>query len=355
MQQKDYILQWEKILLIALLILPTSIVVSQSTVTRLGIVNPTPANLHNLMNLVSKQYVTADDSLVFVGIYHESQNSSITATERFIEKNNYNHITIEIIEGELLIDNLFEKNCCSRQFEEVFENTDALIFFGGYDVPPRTYNEETFLTTEHFDKGKNWELSFMHHLIGGSQSDIDPLLISKPNYTILGICLGMQEMNVAGGGSLYQDIPFQLYQQTTYEGVLRLDAANIHKNYHNNIDNENRYTATHFHPIAITPKSFLDFDGIDTNPLVASIHHQAAKDVAQDFEVVATSIDGKVIEAIQHTRFRNVYGIQFHTEFSTLYDEKHEFAISPQETITLTDDTRVFFEQFWYDFSKRLK
>ena len=67
----------------------------------------------------------------------------------------------------------------------------------------------------------------------------------------------MQEMNVASGGSLYQDIPFQIYGQTTYEGVLQQDATNIHKNYNNRIDNENEYTFIHFHPIKILPKSFL--------------------------------------------------------------------------------------------------
>lgn len=355
MKQIRSLLQLRKTLLIALVILPIAIVIGQTkTITRLGIINPTPTNMRNAMNLVSKEYITAD-SLAIVGIYHESQSSSIAATNKFLEENGYGDISIEIIRGDLLIENLFEKNNCTTQFEELFAKTDGLIFFGGYDIPPRIYNEETLLITENFDGGKNWELSFMHHLIGGSQSNIEPLLIEKPNYTILGICLGMQEMNVASGGSLYQDIPYQLYGQTTYEGVLRTDAANIHKNYNNNIDNENRYTTIHFHPIQITPKSFLDLEGVSDNPVVPSVHHQAPKAIGQHFEVVATSMDGKVVEALQHTRFKNVYGIQFHTDFRSLYDNEYEFEISPQETFVLSDDTRTFLTEFWSNFSMRLK
>lgn len=355
MNQTSLFQQLRKLLLVALFILPISIVIGQSkTITRLGIVNPTPSIIGNALNLVSKNHIKAD-SLVIVGIYHESQRSSIAATNRFLEEKGHNNITIKIIKGELLLENLFEKNNCTAQFEELFAKTDALIFFGGADIPPKTYNEETFLTTEYIDAGKNWELSFLHHLIGGSQSVMEPLLLSKPYYTILGICLGMQEMNVASGGSLYQDIPYQIYGKTTYEGVLQQDAANIHKNYNSRIDNENDYTAIHFHPITITPRSFLDFESVSTNPVVASVHHQSVKDVGQNFEVVATSMDGKIVEALQHTRFKNVYGIQFHTDFSSLYDEGREFTVSPQETMVISDDTHTFQRLFWQNFSERLK
>ena len=355
MKQTTRFLQVRNLLLVILLILPVLIVIGQSkTITRLGIVNPTPGIMRNTLNLISKDYIVAD-SLVIVGIYHESQGSSIVATNKFLEDKRLQNITIEIVKGELLIENLFEKNNCSTQFEELFANTDALIFFGGADIPPKTYNEETFLTTENIDVGKNWELSFLHHLIGGSQSEVKPLLLSKPDYTILGICLGMQEMNVASGGSLYQDIPFQIYGQTTYEGLLKQDVANIHKNYNDRIDNENNYTSIHINTIAITPKSFLDFEGVSANPVVASVHHQSVKDVGQNLEVVATSMDGKVVEALQHTRFENVYGIQFHTDFSSLYDEGREFIISPQETVGINEDTHTFQQMFWQKFSERLK
>lgn len=344
-----------KALIVTLLIISTSTIFSQShSIVKLGVMNPTPRILSNALNLVSKKLITAD-SLEIVGIYHESQSSSINATNRFIKENGYDHITLRIVEGKLLKENLFETNNCTTQFKELFETTDALIFFGGMDIPPSIYNEETFLTTEHFDVGKNWELSFMHHLIGGSQSDVKPLLVDKPDFTILGICLGMQEMNVASGGSMYQDIPYQVYGKTTYESTLKQDPSNIHKNYNNNIDNENKYTTINFHPIKITSGSFLDFEGVSENPFVASVHHQAIKDLGNNFEVVSTSMDGKIVEAIQHKIFNNVYGIQFHTDFSSLYKDEPTFKLSPDKTIELSDDTRTFQRLFWKNFSERLK
>ena len=355
MKPKHLLQNLRNIVLVALLFLPISIVFSQSkTITRLGIVNPTPGILSNALNLISKEYISAD-SLEVIGVYHESQSSSIAATNKFIKEKGYNHVTLRIVEGELLLENLFEKNNCTSQFEELFESTDALIFFGGMDIPPSIYNEETFLTTEVIDAGKNWELSFLFHLIGGSQNDFQPLLLKRPDYTILGICLGMQEMNVASGGSMYQDIPFQIYGKTTYESILQLDSDVIHKNYNSNIDNENSYTSIHFHPIVITPGSFLDFDGISKNPVVASVHHQAVKQIGKNLEVVSTSMDGKIVESLQHTLFKNVYGIQFHTDFSSLYEDGYKFKVAPNKTMELSEDTRNFQRLFWLDFSKRLK
>ena len=355
MKPKHLLQNLRKIVVVALLLLPISIVFGQSkTITRLGIMNPTPGILSNALNLVTKSYIEAD-SLEIIGVYHESQIASIAATNKFIKEKGYDHVTLCIIEGELLLENLFEKNICTSQFEELFENTDALIFFGGMDIPPSIYNEETFLTTEVIDAGKNWELSFLFHLIGGSQNNLQPLLMNKPDYTILGICLGMQEMNVASGGSMYQDIPFQIYGKTKYESILKQDSATIHKNYHNNIDNENSYTSIHFHPIVITPGSFLDFEGITDHPVVASVHHQAVKQIGKNFKMVSTSMDGKVVEALQHTHFKNVYGIQFHTDFSSLYEDGYKFKVSPNKTMQLSEDTRAFQQLFWQDFSKRLK
>jgi glutamine amidotransferase len=51
------------------------------------------------------------------------------------------------------------------------------------------------LTTELIPNERNWELSFLFHLLGGSQNNgFIPLLEQKPDYLILGICLGMQLM-----------------------------------------------------------------------------------------------------------------------------------------------------------------
>jgi len=65
-------------------------------------------------------------------------------------------------------------------------------------------------------------------------------------------------------------------------------------------------------------------------------------------------MDGKVIEAFEHIEFKNVYGIQFHTEFSILYKDSYKFKISPTNSIEPDNDTKLFHILFSKDFSNRL-
>lgn len=345
----------KKPILFTLLIFHLFIACAQTRqIIRLGIVNPTAGNLNNTINLIDKGYLQAD-SIAIIGIYHESQTSSINSSKEFIQKSNHKNITLEKIEGSVSIDSLFIKNAYSQQFSNIFNKVDAIILFGGADIPPSAYGEETFLTTELISGGKNWELSFLFHLIGGSRNpEFKPLLEGMPNFPILGICLGMQEMNVASGGSLYQDIPHQIYGKTTFECLQTLGSKNIHKNYWDRMDNENEYSFIHFHPIIISEGSFLTFKDVSKNPVVASVHHQSPKKIGEGFKIAATSMDEKVVEALQHTRYKNVYGIQFHTDFSVLYDEGRTFKVSPSESVELSEDTKLFHKRFWEDFSKRV-
>lgn len=323
------------------------------SVTRLGIVNPTPGNLRNVIHLIEKEYIHAD-SISITGIYHHSQSSSIALTEKFLQENN-DDITIEIIKGAISIDSLFVPNGCTEEFRQLLEKTDALIVFGGADIVPFIYGEETLLTTALVSAGKNWEISFLYHLIGGFQDKSHvPLLEKRPDYTIFGICLGMQEMNVASGGTLYQDIPSQLYGKTTYESILRENPDNIHKNYWNSISNEHNFSFIHLHPLSVIKGSLLDFESFSGNPEVVSAHHQSAKKIGKDFRVAATSTDGKVVEAIQHTRYKNVYGVQFHPDFSILYEADQEFDISPSDKRKLSEETLSFYKRLWEEFSLTL-
>lgn len=323
------------------------------TITRLGVVNPTPGNLQNVINLIGKELIQGD-SIAIIGIYHHTQASSIASTEKFLLEHNYN-IPIEIINGSITLDSLFVPNACSEEFSEIFHKTDALILLGGNDIVPSIYGEETLLTTAMVAEGKNWEISFLHHLIGGFQNENNiPLLEKRPDYPILGICLGMQEMNVASGGTLYQDIPSQLYGKTTYESILRENPENIHKNYWNSISNEHNFSFIHLHPIRIMKDSHLDFSSFSGDPEVVSAHHQSAKKIGRNFRVAATSTDGKVVEAIEHTRYKNVFGVQFHPDFSVLYEKERVFEISPSEKRALSEETMLFYQLLWEDFSRRL-
>ena len=320
---------------------------------RLGLVNPSPRNLETVLFLANNGYISFDN-LEITGIYHESQNNLIKSVTEFIKKSGHKNISVSIIKNIIPIDSLFVNNKCTNQFKELFLKTDGLIFLGGADIMPRIYGEKTFLTTELISSEKNWEISILFHLLGGSQNkDFIPFLEQRPDYLILGICLGMQEMNVATGGTLYQDIPFQIYKKETYESVLEQDIENQHKNYREKIDNLNdRGAFLHFHHIKINSNSVLDFKQ-EENPLVISVHHQSVKEPGKDFQIIATSMDEKVVEAISHSKYKNVYGVQFHPEYEILY-KQHEFVNSKNEKVILDSNDRLFYNYFWRNLSDRL-
>lgn len=97
----------------------------------------------------------------------------------------------------------------------------------------------------------------------------------------MGICRGIQSINVCFGGSLYQDIP-------------------NHK-----LPKEER------HNVKFEKESFLyDCYNIE-QMLINSLHHQAVKEVAKGFKVVVKSEDG-IVEAIEN---KNIIAVQWHPEY----------------------------------------
>ncbi len=338
-----------------ILVLFASIVLlSQFTLaqrTYLGLTHPTPKNIERILYL-QEHHLIDIDSLYIIGVFDSSEEELIAKSNDFIKSKGYNNVSITTLNNTPCADSLFYTNACTVAFKALFEKTDGFIFSGGADIPPSIYGEKTFLSTAVTSEGRNWELSFLFHLLGNYKNTaFTPLLEQNKDYPILGICLGMQEMNVATGGTLYQDIPFQIYHKKTYEEVLAMPAEKQHKNYHRFVDNENE-DILQFHPIKITPNSLIDFN--NNAMLVPSVHHQAAHKLGKNLAVMATSTDKKVVEALYHKQYKNVYGIQFHPELSVLYHGV-EFKDSKDSTIVINDKQLEFYKNFWLDFSKRLK
>lgn len=159
----------------------------------------------------------------------------------------------------------------TTQLKAVLDICDGLVVTGRkIDVNPKYYGEEAIEKTDLGDYNLEDELDLS--LIR---------LFHKENKPILGICAGIQSINVCFGGSLYQDI-----QNHSSKEELKMHSINIEKN------------------------SFLE-KCYKTNKLkVNSFHHQAINKVAQDFKVIATSEDG-IIEAIE---YNNILGVQWHPE-----------------------------------------
>ena len=75
---------------------------------------------------------------------------------------------------------LFMENPCTGIFEILFSNSQGAIFLGGPDIPPHTYNESTHLLTRVTDPGRHYlELSYLNHILGGSQNQAEEALMSR--------------------------------------------------------------------------------------------------------------------------------------------------------------------------------
>jgi len=286
--------------------------------------HPTVSNLKTFEYLTTNRIFPLHAGYNVLGVYHVKEVYNYQQSEKFIKKNGLRNIQLLCIDTPIPPDSLYCRNAASSVFKQLVADSRGVIFFGGPDITPATYGEPTSLLTVVTDPYRNYmELSFMFQLLGGNQNPtFRPLLEDKPNFGILGICLGMQTMNVATGGTLYQDIPTELYGALTAEEVLKQDANNQHRNYHANLTYDSTLFHGNFHQIRLVEGGKFQ-DLVSTKnamPFVLSSHHQGVKDLGKGLMVTAWSVDGKVVEAVEHVRYPNVIGLQFHPEPRELYD-----------------------------------
>lgn len=298
----------------------------------LVLMNPTVRNLKTILYLTDNKILDLPDDYQLVGFYNTSQAYDFRQTEEFIRESGRDNLFLHEC-SQLPGESIYSENPCSDDFRKVFAGSRGIIFFGGPDIPPSLYGEETLLLTEITDYHRHsFEASFLFHLLGGFQDEAYvPLLDQKPEYMILGICLGMQTMNIATGGTLVQDIPSEIYQQSTVEQVLAASEDNRHRNYYSNFGLEEGLLWGSFHPInIIMPQRARDFmDGSKPHPYVLSSHHQAADLIGKGMQVTATSMDGKVVEMMAHEKYPNVLGVQFHPEPTFLYQKDEKIKLQP--------------------------
>lgn len=166
---------------------------------------------------------------------------------------------------------------------------DGLLITGGDEgVNPRLYGENPVKELACICPSRD---EFEMHLLSGALQKKMP---------VLGICRGMQLLNVAGGGSLYQDV------------FTQVDGALGHLPMQMPVDEL-------YHSVALSEGSILASVFATNELMVNSFHHQAVKRVAPAFKVTAVSEDN-LIEAIEHEEHEFVVGVQWHPEDLT---EKH--------------------------------
>lgn len=169
-----------------------------------------------------------------------------------------------------------------EQIENQIKLIDGLLISGGYDVDPQFYNEEPLEKLEAiYPKRDIYEIKLINFAL-------------KHKKPILGICRGFQILNVALGGSLYQDIS---YRENTF--VKHSQNAEPHQ-------------VTH--TIDIDEDSALFQIANNRQEKVNSFHHLALKNIGKNLKVVACAKDGvpEAIESTKETPF--ILGLQFHPE-----------------------------------------
>lgn len=165
---------------------------------------------------------------------------------------------------------------------------DGLILAGGHDVTPRCYQEEPALGL----KATDYPLDLVQ-IEATRQAE-------KKGLPILGICKGLQIINVAFGGTLFQDLASQMAGCFNHSPDADLD-VNVHQ-------------------VKVSKPSLLE-DIVGSEKLwVNSFHHQAVKDLAPHFVVTAQASDG-VVEAIERPDYPFLLGVQWHPEGTAYYDE----------------------------------
>jgi len=337
-----------------------------SKYVRLTIFHPSEGIIRSIAELKNNEIVTLKNLLV-VAVFHEKEQYDYKKSIDFIKQNNIDWVKFHKLTKNIYSYNLFQENSLSDEFKNIFTKSDGIIFFGGADIPPYIYNEKTNLLTSIRTPYRHFvELSFIFHLLGGFQNnDFKPFLDSAPQFAVLGICLGEQSLNVGTGGTLVQDIFSEIYGKTYLEDIITMSRENWHRNPLVWLYPEKKLLSYSMHRIRLKENSKfvseMGFNKEDT-PFVLSSHHQMVNKLGKKFKVSATSLDGKVIEAIEHEKYPNVLGIQFHPESSLLWDPEQtfKFTLKQKKEISLRSildnnpPSFAFHKKLWSWFCEKL-
>ena len=170
------------------------------------------------------------------------------------------------------------------------ERLDGLIVTGGGDINPTLYGEEPHLRLGAVYPGSDL---YEKELI------LNFLKLDKP---FIGMCRGLQMLNISLGGTNYQDLESQ-FEGTLYQH--KQMALRTHRTHSVTLEDDSQLLSI------MGEKSFH----------VNSFHHQGVKDVSKELKVAARAADG-LVEALESEKYQFVMGIQWHPE---------EFAVEGDE------------------------
>ena len=215
---------------------------------------------------------------IIIGLGGSQHNFDKTGFIEDYVNNHYSNSMMKIGVTPIILPVTTDEETISKYIDLI----DGLILTGGDDINPQLFNEEFLPETEVPDNNRDkFDLTLIKYGL-------------KKKVPILGICRGMQLLNVYFNGSLYQDLKYNdKIKLKHYQGFKNPDIP-VHK-------------------INLTENSVLK--EIFTDDLwVNSFHHQGVKEVGEKLKISAYSTDGLVegIEYIDEDQF--VLGVQWHPE-----------------------------------------
>jgi len=195
----------------------------------------------------------------------------------FMVPQNHAECIIRAGGAPVFLPSIVERNYCKT----ILSAVRGLFIMGGDDMDPALFNEEP-----HPKLG----------LVDVQKGNFEFLLIRMTldrDMPVLGVCGGHQMLNIAAGGTIYQDI----YSQTDSTIKHRQELTQSVPSHYVTIEQDSKLYEIH-----------------KTMELrVNSTHHQAVRDIGEGFVVTARAKDG-IIEAIEAPEKRFAIGVQWHPE-----------------------------------------
>jgi len=231
-----------------------------------------------LIGVSSRIHHPSEQSRALGGGYTKTLHYLEQSVAHWIISRNVLVLMIPAVESEGLI-----KRSEMRLYHYA-EALDGLVLQGGADVAPPSYGEQAQDPEWVGDSVRDrYEIELLEAFVGKG----------KP---VLGICRGCQLINVAFGGSLYQDIGTMIPQAQTHRDTSKYEQ--------------------HYHGVRFVPESRLAklYPG-QPEATINTIHHQAVKKLGRGLLVEATSTPDNLVEAIRWRGPSYVLGVQWHPEF----------------------------------------
>ena len=169
-----------------------------------------------------------------------------------------------------------------EELSQLMDRCDGFLLTGGHDVSPDIYGEDPLPQLQECCRKRDvMELIVLRKAVEQDKS-------------VLGICRGLQFINAALGGTLYQDLPTQRPSGVEHHQSGAYDAPT--------------------HDVELVADSPLCRYLGKTSMKVNSYHHQGVRDLADSLSVMGTAPDG-LTEALYRPSSRFLWAVQWHPEF----------------------------------------